>query len=154
MRRKILSSINIKSESFKLKISTTDRKYHNTIYFELSSFITPLCDTKDYTCDMRSLKTIIREKTGHIIDDTGFFDNNFILNFEVPDKRMNSNKSTYMMAQIFLKCRDEELLNTEFKQIDTLLEAPLREMENTIEKTLREMNYILFPNRREFRNYL
>lgn len=147
MRRKILSSINVPSESFKLKISTTDRKYHNTIYFELSSFITPLCDTSDYSLDMRSLKTIIREKTGYIIDNTGFFDNNFIINFEVPEKRMNANKSTYMMAQIFLKCRDEELLNTEFKQINSLLEAPLREMENTMENALREMNYLLFPNR-------
>lgn len=147
MRRKILSSINVPSELFKLKISTTDRKYHNTIYFELSSFITPLCDTNDYSLDMRSLKAIIREKTGHIIDDTGFFDNNFIVNFEVPDKRMNANKRTYMMAQIFLKCRNEELLNTEFKQIDSLLEAPLREMENTMENALREMNYLLFPNR-------
>lgn len=147
MRRKILSSINVPSESFKLKISTTDRKYHNTIYFELSSFITPLCDANDYSLDMRFLKAIIREKIGHIIDDTGFFDNNFIVNFEVSDKRMNANKSTYMMAQIFLKCRDEELLNTEFNQIDSLLEAPLREMENTMQNALKEMNYILFPNR-------
>jgi len=147
MRRKILSSINVPSESFKLKISTTDRKYHNTIYFELSSFIIPLCDTNDYSLDMRSLKAIIREKTGHIIDNTGFFDNNFIINFEVPEKRMNANKSTYMMAQIFLKCRNEELLNMEFKQIDSLLEEPLREMESTMENALREMNYLLFPNR-------
>lgn len=147
MRRKILSSINIPSESFKLKISTTDRKRHNTIYFELSSFITPLCEDNNYTNDMRLLKSIIREKTINVIDDTGFFDNNFILNFEVPDKRMNIDKSSYMIAQVFLKCRDEELLDMEFKQLDSLLEPSLREMESTIEHALKEMKYVMFPNR-------
>ena len=147
MGQKIASSLSVPSNVWKMKIGTADRKKHNTIFFEFSSFISPITENCLCSDDMDCLRRYIREETNKMIEKTGFFKNNFILNFQIPDTRMCVGKNSYLLIQIFLKCMDEELLNRQFNTIDQLLGNVRSEFGGKLTNKLTDMNYCQYTGR-------
>lgn len=141
MEKKIASSLVVPSDEWRIKIGTSDRKNHNTIYFEYTSFISPLREENPCSEDMNSLRCFIREETIKIIEKTGYFGNNFIVNFQIPDTRMGFGKKSYLSIQIFLKCLGEELLEISFNNIDQILGDVVSYLGRKLSDRLSEMQY-------------
>lgn len=147
-RRKIVSFVDMPSESFKTKIWTTDRRKPSTIYFEYASFIDPINGCGSSSEDMSRLRHYIHKETTRMINACDLFNTNFIVNFEVPEKRIGNGKRTYLLIQIFLKCKDEELLSRQFNEFDDALYDEVIGMEHKIFDMLTEMGYSVARSRR------
>lgn len=141
MGKKISSSLTVPSDTWRVKIGTSDRKTHNTIYFEYTSFISPQKEENPCSDDMDSLRCYIREETNKMIEKTGYFGNNFIVNFQIPDMRMSRGKKSYLLIQIFLKCLDDELLEMPFKNIVRVLGETVSDLGRKLSDRLLEMQY-------------
>lgn len=102
--KKINSEVKFCDNNFKIKIGTTDKKNHNSIYIELGTYIMPNEVKNTYNSEIEDFEKIIKR----FVKDNITQNNDFIIIIDIANDRISINKKSYLEIQIFLKLKDGE----------------------------------------------
>ena len=104
--KKINSEVKFCDNNFKIKIGTTDKKNHNSIYIELGTYIMPNEVKNTYNSEIEDFEKIIKR----FVKDNITQNNDFIIIIDIANDRISVNKKSYLEIQIFLKLKDGEVV--------------------------------------------
>ena len=106
----------IDNDSFKLKIGTTNKINPIVIYVEGKAFISPLEDKDDYSRDIYEMKHALKQSITSNLCEAKYFDNKYIVDFQVAASGISVNKKSFLSFQFLLRQkRDNVLKLTEIK---------------------------------------
>lgn len=99
----------IENETFKLKLGTTNKNEPYVIYLEGRTFICPTEDD-DYSKQISEIKHMFKREISDMAHKSIFFEDGYILNFQVASSGIAVNKKSFLSFQIFLRQNKNNLL--------------------------------------------
>lgn len=117
--KKINSEIKLEDEHFKIKIGTTNKKYPDTVYVEMGSYIAPLLDKRSYEMDINNFEKMAKRYVKRVMDDGDACNHDFIFVTDVANERIMQGKKSYLEMQLYLKPTANTISNNDkdFKKI-------------------------------------
>jgi hypothetical protein len=101
--KKINSEVKVNDEkSFKVTIGTTNKKFTDSIYVEVGSYIVPLFNN-DYKKQMVDVYKRTKRFVADKLSKSKLYGKNFILVDNIATDRMTQGKRSYYEIQLFLK---------------------------------------------------
>lgn len=112
------SEKSIKSEIFKIKIGTLNKKNPTTMYVEAGTYITPKDTTTNYKNEIADIDKQLKIKTKKIFENTSIVENDFILVTDVAVSRLSPERGTHYTIQVHFRPEKTTLTSkTAFKDI-------------------------------------
>lgn len=136
----------IDNDSFKLKIGTTNKINPIVIYVEGKAFISPLEDKDDYSRDIYEMKHALKQSITSNLCEAKYFDNKYIVDFQVAASGISVNKKSFLSFQFLLRQkRDNVLKLTEIKNGS---EKMINNIANALRDSIIEHNFSLSKSKK------
>ena len=100
----------IEHDLFKLKIGTTNNISPEVIYVEGRTFIMPTFDEASYSKDIKEISHAFKKNVSRLLSNNDFFEDKFILDFQVAVNGIKMDKKSFLSFQFLLKQKNKEKL--------------------------------------------
>ena len=116
----IMSEKSIKSDFFKIKLGTLDKKNPSTMYLEAGTYITPVSEIESYKSEIIAIEKEMKLKTRELFNLLSAIDKDFILVTDVAISRLSPERGTHYTVQVHFKPARYQLeMKKTFKQLCT-----------------------------------
>lgn len=116
----IMSERSIKSDFFKIKLGTLDKKNPTTMYLEAGTYITPVTEIESYKSEIIAIEKEMKMKTKELFSLLSAIDKEFILVTDVAISRISPDRGTHYTVQVHFKPAKYQLeMKKSFKQLCT-----------------------------------
>ena len=131
----------IESENFKLKIGTTNKTNPIVVYIEGKAFISPRAEKDDYTRDISEIKHGFSRAISSNISQSKYFDNKFIVDFQVASKGISINKKSFLSFQFLLRQPKDNVLK--LKDVKENSEDMIKKIVDDLEENIIQHDFIV-----------
>ncbi len=101
--KRLNSEKKINNSLFKIKIGTINKNHPNVVYFEGSTFISPLFESNDYNESIESIKKAFSKHLLSALSKNDIFLPKHIIDFDVRHKGVKSGKKSFLSFQCHFK---------------------------------------------------
>ena len=140
-RKRLTSEKSLQHDTFKLKLGTMDKTNPLVIYVEGKVFITPNEEKDSYTKDMKDIKYSLKKTIRENLESTDFFQNEYILEFQIADSGIKTNKKSFLTFELLLRQPAGKVLK--LNDIKKYAEQNIYEIINALEQNIVEHNFSL-----------
>lgn len=140
MRRGKVSKAEVRyrDNGIRMRVGTLDKKQHDVIYVDMSTYLKPIENKMSYIDDIKYLRVSMGKRMSDIIKKDGRFSKDFIFNFDISDSRIKYGKKTFLTMMTVMRFRqhdDNKIMNILPQLKDTIV----KEMRNSIDDELSDM---------------
>lgn len=140
-RKRLTSEKSLQHDTFKLKLGTMDKTNPLVIYIEGKVFITPNEEKDSYTKDMKDIKFALKKIIRESLSNSDFFQNEYILEFQIADTGIKTNKKSFLTFELLLRQPANKVLK--LNDIKKYTEHDIYEIINSLEQNIVEHNFSL-----------
>ena len=140
-RKRLTSEKSLQHDTFKLKLGTMDKTNPLVIYIEGKVFITPNEEKDSYTKDMKDIKFALKKTIRESLSNSDFFQNEYILEFQIADTGIKTNKKSFLTFELLLRQPSNKVLK--LNDIKKYTEHDIYEIINSLEQNIVEHNFSL-----------
>lgn len=140
-RKRLTSEKSLQHDTFKLKLGTMDKTNPLVIYIEGKVFITPNEEKDSYTKDMKDIKFALKKTIRESLSNSDFFQNEYILEFQIADTGIKTNKKSFLTFELLLRQPANKVLK--LNDIKKYTEHDIYEIINSLEQNIVEHNFSL-----------
>lgn len=145
-RKRLTSEKSLQHDTFKLKLGTMDKTNPLIIYIEGKVFITPNEEKDNYTKDMKDIKFALKNTIRESLSNSDFFQNEYILEFQIADSGIKTNKKSFLTFELLLRQPANKVLK--LNDIKKYTEHDIYEIINSLEQNIVEHNFSLSKNKK------
>ena len=140
-RKRLTSEKSLQHDTFKLKLGTMDKTNPLVVYIDGKVFITPNEEKDSYTKDMKDIKYDLRKTIREKLSNTDFFQNEYILEFQIADSGIKTNKKSFLTFELLLRQPAGRVLK--LGDIKKHMEQNIYDIINSLEQNIVEHNFSL-----------
>ena len=140
-RKRLTSEKSLQHDTFKLKLGTMDKTNPLVIYIEGKVFITPNEEKDSYTKDMKDIKFALKKTIRESLSNSDFFQNEYILEFQIADTGIKTNKKSFLTFELLLRQPANKV--SKLNDIKKYTEHDIYEIINSLEQNSVEHNFSL-----------
>lgn len=141
MQKRLNKEKKIDYPRFHAKIGTINKEQPNTIYLTGRGYFTPQNELDKYNLGIVGVENGIREHINKIVSQNSILSNNYILNLEIADKRIQYGKKSYMFFQVFFHQTNKQPLG--FGNIVPMVNNDMKEILSGVEKAFQDKHFNL-----------
>ena len=104
MRRGKVSKAEVRyrDNGIRMRVGTLDKKQHDVIYVDMSTYLKPIENKMSYIDDIKYLRVSMGKRMSDIIKKDGRFSKDFIFNFDISDSRIKYGKKTFLTFNYYV----------------------------------------------------
>ena len=140
-RKRLTSEKSLQHDTFKLKLGTTDKTNPLVVYIEGGVFITPNEEKDSYVNDVKAIKYGLKKTIRENLSNNNFFVNDYILEFQIADKGIKTNKKSFLTFDLMLKQPSGKILK--LNDVKKHAEQNIYEIVNSLKQNIVEHNFSL-----------
>jgi len=138
---RLASEKSLQHETFKLKLGTMDKTNPLVVYVAGKVFISPNEEKDNYVQDVRDIKFGLKKSIRDNLTDTKYFQNDYILEFQIADSGIKMNKKSFLTFEFLLKQPAEHVLK--LNDVKKQTEPHIYEIINSLEENIVKHNFSL-----------
>lgn len=135
-------------EPVNLKFGAVDFRTPEVIYINGVGYIKPLEVSEDYGKDIRKSIKDFKQAISNQLSRYSYFDDNYILNFDVKENGFKKNKNSFLAFEIYLKQDRDIPFLTPLVELKDVIQDFLSETIHVLCESLKENDFLITPRKK------
>lgn len=136
----------IEHENFKLKLGTTNKNNPLIVYVEGKAFISPNEEKETYTRDINDIKRNLQWTIKKTIENSKYFQNDYILDFQVANSGIRKNKKSFLSVEFLFKQHAQNILK--LKDVKKYAENDIKNIITSLSENITKHDFSLYKTKK------